>query len=66
MEDNIMLIKAKLENINKRINKIEDDDADFAKNERWIALDKERDKLYAYLAKLEAEYEKSSVSSSNC
>lgn len=49
METNIPLIKAKLENISKRINRLEDQDADYGKNPKWIAMQRMRDKLYAQL-----------------
>ena len=42
----IVDIDEKLENIQKKINKIEDDDSDFSKNKKWKELREEQDFWY--------------------
>ena len=42
----IVGIDEKLEDIQKKINKIEDDDSDFSKNKKWKELREEQDFWY--------------------
>ena len=42
-------VKEELEKIQKKINKIEDEDSDFHKNEKWIELRQKQDMFYDYL-----------------
>lgn len=42
-------VKEELEKIQKKINKIEDEDSDFHKNKKWIQLRQHQDTLYDFL-----------------
>lgn len=41
-------VEDKLEEIQKKINKIEDEDSDFPKNEKWKELRHQQDMLYNF------------------
>ena len=55
MDRNISDIKFYLRKLAKKIEKIEDNDPDYAKNPKWLELRSKQDSLYAELAKKEKE-----------
>ena len=55
-----MYMDYKLREIQDAINKIEDEDSNFTKNEKWIELRKQQDKLYR-LKRQELENEERSI-----
>lgn len=60
MTDKIWDVKGSLLIINKRINQIEDQNANFANNPEWQVLDCKRTTLYEILKKLEKEQKRES------
>lgn len=51
-----MNIQETLIRLNKRIIKVEENDADFTKNPKWLELRKQQDETYNELARSELEY----------